>query len=229
MRILATTAIKRAPCNILRILLLSRMACYRVVFAALQLVAFLHCASSVRVDKTLEERARGTPVVFATVNKIRESGIFSDDYQFLRRMAAVETDDGETFTPGTGGIWKVSEDVFNDVQSYMLSAQGQSSLAMTIETTFSLDWVESIAKREDLDIPFYSALTVMIHIEMSRADMTYEIPHDIPSQAIIWNNNFNENGDPEDFISIADQLEMEGKLHNILLFPVAVSECGIMH
>ena len=205
------------------------MACYRVVFAALQLAALLHCAASVRVDRTVEERAKGTPVVFATVNKIRESGIFSDDYQFLRRMAAVETNDGETFTPGTGGIWKVSEEVFRDVDSYMLSAQGQSTLAETIETAFSLNWVETITKRENLDIPFYSALTVMIHIEISRADMTYEIPHDIPSQAIIWKNNFNENGDPEDFISIANQLEMEGKLHNIILFPVAVSECGIMH
>ena len=87
--------------------MLARMACYRVVLAALQLVALLHCAASVRVDRTVEERAKGTPVVFATVNKIRESGIFTDDYQFLRRMAAVETNDGETFTPGTGGIWKV--------------------------------------------------------------------------------------------------------------------------
>ena len=198
------------------------MACYRVVLAALQLAALLHCATSVRVDKTLEERAKGTPVVFATVNKIKESGIFSDDYQFLRRMAAVATNDGETFTPATGGIWKVSEEVFNDVDSYMLSAQGQSSLAMTIETTFSLNWVETITKREILDIPFYSALTVMIHIEMSRAEMTYEIPHDIEPQAMIWSDIFNKSGDPEDFISIAGQLGMEGNLHNIILFPVAV-------
>ena len=193
------------------------MACYRVVLAALQLVALLHCAASVRVDRTVEERAKGTPVVFATVNKIRESGIFTDDYQFLRRMAAVETNDGETFTPGTGGIWKVSEDVFRDVHSYMLSAQGQSTLAMTIETTFSLNWVETITKRENLDIPFYSALTVMIHIEMSRAEMIYKIPHEIESQAMIWSDIFNEFGDPENFISIAEQLGMEGKFHNIVL------------
>ena len=114
------------------------MACYRVVFAALQLAAVLHCAASVRVDRTTEERAKGTPVVFATVNKIRESGIFSDDYEFLRRMAAVETNDGETFTPGTGGIWKVSEDVFRDVHSYMLSAQASLPSRRRLKLPFLL-------------------------------------------------------------------------------------------
>ena len=56
----------------------------------------------------------------------------------------------------------------------------------------------------------------MIHIEMSKADMIYKIPHEIESQAMIWSDIFNEFGDPEDFISIAEQLEMEGKLHNIV-------------
>ena len=57
----------------------------------------------------------------------------------------------------------------------------------------------------------------MIHIEMSKADMIYKIPHEIESQAMIWSDIFNESGDPEDFISIAEQLGMEGKFHNIVL------------
>ena len=48
----------------------------RSFFAAVQLEAH---SSQTHVDRTLEERARGTDVVLATVNKIRESGIFSDN------------------------------------------------------------------------------------------------------------------------------------------------------
>ena len=84
-------------------------------------------------------------MVLATVNKIRESGIFSDDFQFLRHMAAAKTKDGETFTPSTGGIWKVSEDVFNkkDVNEYMLREGGQS-LVMDIESAFAFSWIENM-------------------------------------------------------------------------------------
>ena len=188
------------------------MASYRVVVTALQLAALLHCAASVtRVDETRVEGAKGTDVVIATVNKITESGIFSDDYQFLRRMAAVETEDGEAAIFGNGGIWNVDkEDVFTEVQEFMLTGEGQSTLGIDIETTFYFNWIETIKSIKDLDTPLYSALAVMIHIEMSRAEMVYEIPHGIQAQAMIWKDHFNEDGDLEDFIKTAEQLQREG-------------------
>ena len=147
----------------------------------------LHYATSVtRVDKTLEEGAQGTDVIKATVNKITESGIFSDDFQFLRRMAAVETNDGETAIFGDGGIWSVKRDVFNIVNEYMSGDEGQSTLGVDIASAFGFSWSETIGSdRRKLDIPLYSALAVMIHIEMSRSEIVYEISQDIPSQAII--------------------------------------------
>ena len=208
-----SAAIKKRCTNVLlRVSLSAIMACYRLVFAALQLAAILHCAASkTRVDRTREVGAKGIDVVLAAVNMIKESvGIFSDDYQFLRRMAAVETNDGDTFTFGGGGIWNVNKEVFMAVQAYMSSEEGRSTLGIDIENTFYVNWMKTITSIQDLDTPLYSALTVMIHIEISKADMTYEIPHDIPSQAIVWSNHFNKDRLPEEFTEIAEQLQGEG-------------------
>ena len=66
------------------------------------------------VDETQQEKAHGTEVVEATVDLIHESCIFDDDKLMLRRIAWVETTDGEdahTFEKNGndyyGGIWQV--------------------------------------------------------------------------------------------------------------------------
>lgn len=66
------------------------------------------------VDLTVEEKANGKEVVEATVDLINESCIFDDDKLMLRRIAYVETTDGEddhTFEKNGndyyGGIWQV--------------------------------------------------------------------------------------------------------------------------
>jgi hypothetical protein len=63
------------------------------------------------VDETLEEKTKGFDVVEAVVRKITRSGIFPSDTRFTRRVAFVETFDGEdskTYRDGYfGGIWQV--------------------------------------------------------------------------------------------------------------------------
>ena len=71
--------------------------------------------STLADDLTIEEKAIGSDVVEAVIDIIDQSCVFSDDRQMLRRIAKVETDDGnaaETFEVNGqeyfGGIWRVS-------------------------------------------------------------------------------------------------------------------------
>lgn len=62
-------------------------------------------------DKTRTPGEKGSDVVEAVVNLIKNSCIFPNDRMYLRRLAYVETADGlslNTYRPGYyGGIWQV--------------------------------------------------------------------------------------------------------------------------
>ena len=64
------------------------------------------------MDRTLERNAVGSDVTEAVVDKIQQSNIFDNDKQLLRRIALVESKDGEELDlsdreSSSGGIWKV--------------------------------------------------------------------------------------------------------------------------
>lgn len=62
-------------------------------------------------DKTRTPGEKGSAVVDAVVDLIKNSCIFPNDRMYLRRLAFVETQDGlslNTYRPGyNGGIWQV--------------------------------------------------------------------------------------------------------------------------
>ena len=76
---------------------------------ALSLLAFITMAQ--KHDATLEKFAKGSAVVIAVCQLIENSCIFPDDKLFCRRLAYVESLDGndpDTFRPQyNGGIWQV--------------------------------------------------------------------------------------------------------------------------
>jgi hypothetical protein len=63
-------------------------------------------------DQTLKPGASGSKVVETVINRIEAACIFSEDKLFTRRLAFVESHDGqdpETYKKGyNGGIWKVN-------------------------------------------------------------------------------------------------------------------------
>ena len=69
---------------------------------------------SAQVDRTIEERGQGAEVVQAVVDRIRDACIYPDDHLILRRLAFVESRDGQdprAFRHGYyGGIWQVKID-----------------------------------------------------------------------------------------------------------------------
>lgn len=54
-------------------------------------------ATLAKKDRTTERQASGTDVVLASVNRLRQSCIFPNDFQFLRRIAWQESQDGANF------------------------------------------------------------------------------------------------------------------------------------
>ena len=75
------------------------------------LAALAWGATLARADITITPEARGTAVVASTLSRIEGTCVMPDDFQFLRRVALAETNDGaapNTFRPGYyGGIWQV--------------------------------------------------------------------------------------------------------------------------
>ena len=162
------------------------------------------------MNRTLEEGATGEDVVIATVNKITESEIFQNDFQFLRRMAFVETNFTEL---GEGGIWAISADTLRVVSSYISYIHSGQELGVKIEQAFGINWTEEIViddfnlvyNHQRMNVPLYSALAVMIRIRLS-GDI---IQDDIVQQAQLWKSIFKPSGSETIFIEKAEMLEAQ--------------------
>lgn len=165
------------------------------MFAALQLAAILCCANSQLADLTLVPGAKGKSVVRSTVRKIAESGIFQEsDFLslFLRRMAFAETNDG--VISGDGGIWAISEVTLRFTKGYVTTLARGSEIGRKIKNAFGFDWVTTVlvdnceipCNTQKMNVPLYSALAVMIYLNVSGR----EIPEDKDSQVMLWKEVF---------------------------------------
>ena len=160
-----------------------------------------HCDdATVDVDMTLQSGATGEDVVLATVNKIEDSGIFPDNFGFLRRMAAVETSDGNTFIADTGGILRIDATTFTFVNIFVPGSDFED----TFQEEFYFEWSNTITGYGDLDVPLYSALAVMVRLNITGHSI---LSDDINEQAQIWKNLFHLDEDVQVFIEIVQQLE----------------------
>ena len=157
-------------------------------------------------DHTKEENAKGSNVVRAVIARIHTSEIFSSDHRLLRRIAYVESNDGND--PNTfrsdyfGGIWQVDELEFSETQAPELALKHEA-----IQEEFEIDW--SKVEWSDLQKPLYSGLAARLYL----CNIPDPIPtsSDIPGQARYWKENYNEDGDEQKFIDDAEVLgEKEG-------------------
>ena len=155
-------------------------------------------------DLTRTPGTSGTPVVLATVGLIRESGVFQDDRQLLRRIAWVESRDGtdsQTYRQGYhGGIWQVDLIAFQDTQNINF---GLNSTFREIQRQFGIDW-QSV-QWEDLRKPLYSALAARLIL----SNVTESIPlaSDVAAQASYWRRHYNAVGTEARFITDVMALE----------------------
>ena len=183
--------------------------------AALMVVWMLNSCSS-QLDRTVEVEAAGTDVVLATIARLSQAEIFSNDNRLLRRVAHVESRDGldeDTFREGfDGGIWQVSEENFLKTQdriTYPFLAE-PGGIFESLLSMLGIDW--TAARWVDLRRPLISAVAARIFFEIAEMD----IPDigDVQGQAEFWKSsgfNTNEDDTVELFVEKVNALEQEGK------------------
>ena len=160
------------------------------------------------VDLTIEDGATGSDVVRASVAKIESSGLFLSDKRLLRRIAYVESRDGDILpSQSVGGIWRVPVGTFENLQLILPPATGDDiSAAFASEFLLSgIDGWESL-EWEDLDRPIWSALVARLAIRVTEPIPTSS---DISGQASFWSRYYSTNGDVSKFIADIQELETE--------------------
>ena len=141
-------------------------------------------------DLTRTPGSSGTPVVLATVGLIRESGVFQDDRQLLRRIAWVESKDGtdsRTYRQGYhGGIWQVDLSGFQDTQNTTSHPRLVSKFSQ-IQSKFGIDW--RTVQWEDLRKPLYSGLAA--RLLLSNKPEPIPLASNVTAQASYWKEHYN--------------------------------------
>lgn len=162
------------------------------------------------IDFTIENHVVGTDVVLATISKLESAQIFPSDKRLLRRIAYVETDDGQQAPPSSdyGGIWNVDRASFTRTTNDSSIAVKLSEIAEAFPEVG--DWEEVVWN--DMTKPLWSALAARLVLFI--AENVTEIPSasDISGQAQFWKHFYNEDGDMGEFESrVASLIEEEGK------------------
>ena len=174
----------------------------KVIVVLSALLAIAHCQGQ---DLTTQPGANGSAVVSACISRIEQSGIFTSDNEMLRRIAYVETNNGndaDTYRSGYhGGIWAVDEDMFDETQN-TASYSTLTNLHQEIQSTFSIQW--SSVEWNDLRKPLYSALAARLYFYTVSASIP--ISSSIQSQATYWVTYYNPSGSTSNFVTLVNEL-----------------------
>ena len=153
---------------------------HKLLFPALAVV--LIAVVEAQTDLTLVERANGPDVTEATIQKIRRSQIFPDDYNFLERIAWIESEFGRAVrTPNDGGIWQVNSAFFTQSKIKRLQP-----LHEQINTVFGINW--AAVTYRDLLKPLYSGLAASLYL----TSLPEQIPQQVVDQASFWLEYYNQ-------------------------------------
>ncbi|KAI1286366.1 Collagen alpha-1(XII) chain [Halotydeus destructor] len=161
----------------------------------------LACPARAATDLTLVAKSSGRDVVEATLAKIQRSNIFTDDKRYLRRLAYVETKDGDsptTYSGHLGGIWRVDEAWF--LATKETSRPDMKNYHAAILRHFEIDW--SRVEMPDLDTPLFSALAARLRMAVLQVNIAGELY----GQAKYWQDH-NGRGPADRFLAEADQLD----------------------
>jgi hypothetical protein len=173
------------------------------------ILAFLADITSGLVDLTRIAGTIGEEVVDATINQIKDSCVFRNDYLFLKRLAFVASNYGtaaDTYRSGyDGGIWQVS--------SSQYSLTKLPSYDHPIAENFDITW--SKTTWSDLRKPLYSGIAVMIIIDYDPKIWSRKsVPVTIEAQASVYESL---GGDKSSFVTsvsnmssgcVSDNLDM---------------------
>lgn len=163
----------------------------------------VHVASA-QNDKTLVPGQNGTNVVIAVTEKLDASGVFNYSEsrwyringqrplvkQFLRYKAFVETRYGERPSIGQGGIWKVTEEQFNETIVYVTNHDDDLRSKINNSLLLKIDWLS--LKYADMSKPMYSGLATILRLDQLLQEETIALLTSF-GLAEIWQDHFDGN------------------------------------
>ena len=155
----------------------------------------------------------GEEVVHTVLSIIEEANIFDCDHYFMRRLAYVETRDGELQTSnGKYGIWAYNLADFavtvnNAVKYHVVGA----SVRQRICEEFGID--VTIVSSKEVEKPLVSAVMARFYLLALNVTRRKSIPITVPEQAIFWieEYNINQQHNASHFEDGAKELEEKGK------------------
>ena len=158
-----------------------------IVAVSCSILSLVCLTSGQTVDLTLTVDASGRDVVDAVIYKITASKIFPSDYNFLKRVAYVESRYGVNNITTNGGIWRIREAIYLRTKN----VTGFPTLIVTpianISTAFAINWLTTTYA--DLRKPLYSGLAMSLYL----ASLNMTIPQTLISQGTFWQANYNQN------------------------------------
>ena len=167
----------------------------------------------------LDDYACGSDVVEAVIKRLKRCDIFSEDYQFLRRLAFVETRDGaDDNTPESGGIWGLHKDKL-DVLYSETSLFNNDTIRRIVHECIAMAVTENtgapvLPSVDFLNKPLLSGLAAGLYLYYLEINGAASIPlaGNIEGQARFWKTYYHSgNLREEEFIQRVYILEREGK------------------
>ncbi|OQV23167.1 hypothetical protein BV898_02901 [Hypsibius exemplaris] len=151
---------------------------------ALGVVWVYCCVGLINGQADLVTNGSGSFTIESAVNRLNRARIFSDDHQFMRRVAWIMTKDGgdpKTFRQGyNGGIWQIDKDEFFLTQTNPVAIRMYHP---KIQSKLGISWPD--VHWSDLRKPFYSLLAARLKLAIttSPGECRRPIPTTTPDQA----------------------------------------------
>ena len=151
-----------------------------------------------------QTNATGSAVVLHAIGSLQQSGVFENDNEILRRIAYVETRDGKL--ANDGGIWAVRENKFIQIQNSDSNIQLQEKI-IQIQNNFGINW-RSVQWRDLHIMPLYSAIAAHLVLYLTPRDIPPA--NDLKAQARFWVQNYNPEGEEDEFVRVSSALQGMG-------------------
>uniref|UniRef100_A0AC35GEI4 VWFA domain-containing protein n=1 Tax=Panagrolaimus sp. PS1159 TaxID=55785 RepID=A0AC35GEI4_9BILA len=150
-------------------------------------------------DATHTQNAIGSDVVIASIRKVQDTCIFPNDLLFLRRLAYVQSKDGNSLKSSNSGkdksgIWQTTSAMLSEVQ--------KDENHTEIEKHFGIDLNKLSWSNGDLSIPLNDVIVARYYANLQ----DHNIPLGVNAQADYWVKNFNPSGNTKQFIVAAEDM-----------------------
>lgn len=126
--------------------------------------------------------AKGMNVINSSVELVRQSNIFPEDYNFARRIAIVESELNRS--SNEGGLWNVDMCAFRGVTQNKQKYSALAAIQKSIRRIFGISW--SKIRHTDLRRPLYSLLAARIYLVITVPNP----PRGLRHQGRVWSQDY---------------------------------------